>query len=170
MLVSHKFFSKISDIQYFKNNNFLTKTRRCPLCWLLWIQKRILSLKLPDNWQISEKQNHIFQKSKSHEISSTDVHVGEDLEFIIRVFSWCIPLDHEIYTKWKKTKHLTWLKLYLVIISALEIKVNKHKNIHLSFSTKNFCFSQNSSVPFHQLTFYRSISCVLLIDKQNESW
>ena len=34
---------------------------------------------------------------------------------------------------------------------------------------KNFDFSQNSSVPFHQVTFYRSISCVLLIDKSNES-
>ena len=32
---------------------------------------------------------------------------------------------------------------------------------------KNFDFSQNSSVPFHQLTFCRSISCVLLIDKRN---
>ena len=68
----------------------------------------------------------------------TDIHVGEDLEFIIPVFFWCIPLplDHEIYTKWKKTNYLTWLKLYLVIMSALEIKVNKHKNSHLSFSTK----------------------------------
>ena len=37
----------------------------------------------------------------------TDIHVGEDLGFIIPVFFWCIPLDHEIYTKWKKTKHLT---------------------------------------------------------------
>ena len=104
MLVFHKFFSKFSNIQYFKSNNVLTKAKRCLLCWLLWIQKRILSLKLPDDWQISEKQNHIFQKSKSHEISSTDIHVGEDLEFIIRVFSWCILLDHEIYAKWKKTK------------------------------------------------------------------
>ena len=34
---------------------------------------------------------------------------------------------------------------------------------------KTFDFSQNSSVPFHQVTFYYSISYVLLIDKPNES-
>ena len=65
-----------------------------------------MNSKLPDDWQISDKQYHIFQKSKSYEISNTDIYIGEDL------------------------------KLYLVIISALELKVNKQKN-HLSFSTKN---------------------------------
>ena len=34
---------------------------------------------------------------------------------------------------------------------------------------KTFDFSQNSSVPFHRATFDLSISCVLLIDKPNES-
>ena len=71
-------------------------------------KKIILSLKLPGDWQIPDQQNHIFRKSKSYEISSTDIYVGEDLEFIIRVFSWCIPLDHEIYTIYKKTmKNIT---------------------------------------------------------------
>ena len=63
--------------------------------------------KLPHDWQISEKKSHIFQKSKSYEISSTDIYTGECLEFIIHVFYWCIPLDHEIYTKCKKKKNLT---------------------------------------------------------------
>ena len=62
--------------------------------------------KLPDDWQISDKQYHIFQKSKSYEISSTAIYIGEDLEFIIHVFYWCIPLDLEIYTKCNE-KHLT---------------------------------------------------------------
>ena len=62
-------------------------------------KKRISPLKLPDEWQICDKQNHIFQKSKSYEISSVDIYVGENLEFITRVFSWSIPLDHEIFTK-----------------------------------------------------------------------
>ena len=44
-----------------------------------------------------DKQNHIFQKSESYEISSTDIYIGEDQEFIIHIFCWCIPLDHEIY-------------------------------------------------------------------------
>ena len=48
------------------------------------------------------KQNHIFQKRKSYEISSTVIYVGEDQKFIIQIFYWCIPLDHEIHTKCKK--------------------------------------------------------------------
>ena len=48
------------------------------------------------------KQNHIFRKSKSYEIFSTVIYVDEGQKFIIHVFYWCIPLDHEIYTKCKK--------------------------------------------------------------------
>ena len=113
------------------------------------------------------KQNHIFQKSKSYEISSTVIYISKDQKFIIHVFYWCIPLDHEIYTKCNK-KHLTWLKLYLVIISALELKVNKQKK-HLTLTApKPFDFSQYSSVPFHRVTFEHPISWVLLIDKPNQ--
>ena len=53
-----------------------------------------------------DKQNHIFQKSKSYEISSTVIYISKDQKFIIHVFYWCIPLDHEIYTKCKKTSNL----------------------------------------------------------------
>ena len=62
--------------------------------------------KLPDDWQISNKQYHIFQKSKSYEISNTGICIGEGQEFIIHVFYWCIQLDHEIYIKCKKTSNL----------------------------------------------------------------
>ena len=95
-----------------------------------------MNSKLPDDWQISDKQYHIFQKSNFYEISNTEIYIGEDLEFIIHVFYWCIQLDHEIYIKCKK-KTSNLIKFYLVIISALELKVNKQKN-HLPFSTKNF--------------------------------
>ena len=33
-----------------------------------------------------DKQNHIFQKSKSYEISSIDLCIGEDRDFIIHVY------------------------------------------------------------------------------------
>ena len=49
-----------------------------------------------------DKQNHILQKSKSDKIFSTVIYIGEDREFIIHVFYWCIPLDHETYTKCKR--------------------------------------------------------------------
>ena len=56
-----------------------------------------MNAKLPDDWQISDKQYHIFQKSKSYKISNTDIYIGEGLKFIIHVFYWCIQLDHEVY-------------------------------------------------------------------------
>ena len=34
---------------------------------------------------------------------------------------------------------------------------------------KAFDFFRNSTVPFHRVTFDKSVSCVLLIDKPNES-
>ena len=53
------------------------------------------------------KQNRVFQKSKSNEISSTVIYISRDQKFVIHVFFWCIPLDHEIYTKCKrKTSNL----------------------------------------------------------------
>ena len=41
-----------------------------------------------------------------YEISSTVIYISKDQKFIIHVFYWCIPLDHEIYTKCKKTSNL----------------------------------------------------------------
>ena len=125
-----------------------------------------MNSKLQYDWQIIDKKNYIFQKIKSYEISTTNIYIGEDLEFIIHVFYWCIPSDHKIFTKCKK-KHRTWLKLYLVIISALELKSNKQKK-NKTFSTKIFWFFSEffcciSSSYFRIFTFM----CVL-IDKPNE--
>ena len=53
------------------------------------------------------------------------IYIGEDQEFI-HVFYWCIPLDHETYTECGKTSNLIKdISSHLVIIYALEIKVNK---------------------------------------------
>ena len=74
-----------------------------------------------------DKQNHIFQKSKSNENQK-----------FINVFYWCILLDHKVYTKYKKTSNL--IKIYLFTIYALELKVEIKKK---SFSAKSFWFFLN---------------------------
>ena len=53
------------------------------------------------------------------------------------------------------------------MISALELKVNKQKKkTAICHSVpKTFDFSQNFYVPFHQVTFYHSISCVKKLHK-----
>ena len=95
-----------------------------------------MNSKLPHDWQISDKKNHIFQKSKFYEISSTDIYIGEDLEFIIHVFYWCITFGHEIYTKCEKTSNLIEVISTYNICSG--IKSQQAKKKHFSFTTKNF--------------------------------
>ena len=60
--------------------------------------------------------------------------------------------------------------IYLVIVSALELKVKKQKKPFIIHYQRAFDFFQNSSVLFHQVIFDHSISCVLLIDEPNESY
>ena len=69
-----------------------------------------INSKLSDKLVVFTSKTKFSQKVNpmKYEISSTDIYIGEDLEFIIHVFYWCIPLDHEIYTKCNK-KHLTRL-------------------------------------------------------------
>ena len=53
-----------------------------------------MNSKLQDDSEISDKQDHIFEKSKPYEIFNTNIYIGEDLEFITHIFYWCIQLDH----------------------------------------------------------------------------
>ena len=91
----------------------------------------------------------------------------KDWEFIIDVFYCCIPLDHEFYTKCKKISNLIKGIFNLNICSGIKSEQVKKTICHSE--PKTFDFSQNSSAPFHRVTFDHSISCVLLIDKPNES-
>ena len=100
------------------------------------IMLTFMNSKLPHDWQKSDKKNHIFQKSKSYEISSTDIYIGEDLEFIIHVFYWCIPFGLIIYTKCKKSSNLIEVISPYNICSG--IKNRQAEKNQFSFSTKNF--------------------------------
>ena len=113
-----------------------------------------------------DKQNQIFQKSKSYEISSTVIYTGVEQELIIRVFYYCIPLDHETYTKYKKqTSNL--IKGISSHNICSKFKSQQVKKTICHSVPKTFDFSQNLPVPLHQVTFNHSISYVILIDKPN---
>ena len=96
------------------------------------------------------------------------MYIGKDLEFIIHIFYWCIQLDHEIYIKCKKTSNL--IKVISSYNICSEIKRKQAKKPFVIQYQKRLIFFQNSSVPFHQVTFDYSISRVLFIDKPNESF
>ena len=90
---------------------------------------------------------------------------GEGANLIFRQTS---PSDSLIYLSIYHIPVKTWLRVYLVIISALKLKVNKQKNPFV-IQYQKLDFFQNSSVPFHRATFGYSISCVVLRDRPNES-
>ena len=72
-----------------------------------------------------------------------------------------------------KKKHITLSNLIKVIFYyniCSGILDDQAKKTAICYSIpKTFDFSQNSSVLFNQVTLYRSASCVVLIDKSNES-
>ena len=117
-----------------------------------------------------DKENHMFQKCKSYEMSSTGIqytYIGEDQEFIIHVYYRCIPLDHEVHTKCKKISNLTKGVSSHNICSGTKNQQVKKTICHSV--PKTFDFPQNSSVLFHRVTFDYSTSCALLIDEPNKS-
>ena len=78
-----------------------------------------MNSKLPDKLLVLTSKNTFFKDLNPRKYPvQTCTYIGEDLEFIIHIFYWCIPLDHEIYTK-GRIKHLTWLKIYLVTLRSL---------------------------------------------------
>ena len=137
-----------------------------------------MSLKPLDDWgkYLPSKTTFSPKNNKSHEIFSTDIYIGENLEFIF-IFPWCFALSHEIYTKYKKSRKNATLCNYLIkfipnyTISALESKLNKEKIPGICHSIpETFVPSQNSFVPFHRIFLCRSRSKVFLKDELNESF
>ena len=70
------------------------------------------------NYQMSGK----YLTRKTTFSFSIVIYVGEDLEFISRVFSWCTPLDHEKpNTKYKKTMYNIKLSNLITVISNYNV-------------------------------------------------
>ena len=100
------------------------------------------------------------KSSKSYDISSTDIYIGEDIEFIIHVFYWCIPLDHEIYTNCKKAYNLIKVLFSYNLFSGIKSqRAKKIKKKHLLLSTTNFWLFSDflSSI---LLSHFRPLNCI----------
>ena len=54
--------------------------------------------KLPDKLVVLTSKTK-FSKKENPIKYPVQTYIGEDLEFLNHVFYWCIPLDHDIYTK-----------------------------------------------------------------------
>ena len=59
--------------------------------------KRVAILRQPQKWEIITGNNvHCWKKDDIHKISEIEVFIDNLLNFTIRVFAWCLALDHEI--------------------------------------------------------------------------
>ena len=127
--------------------------------------------KLPDDWQISDKQYHIFQKSKSS--------MKYQIQTYILVRTWNLLFSYFTGVSNQTMKSIKCKKKPILInVTSNLIKVTSSYNISsgIKMSTnkktiyhsvpKTYDFFQNSSVPFHQVIFDHSISCVLLINNK----
>ena len=110
-----QFFSKVFWQLYFKNISLLTKTKKCLLCWFLWIQNyQMTGTYLTSNTTFSKKVNPI--KYPIRQIYWWGPGIYYSYSFLV-----CIKSILNV------KKLLTWLKLYLDIISALKLNINKQK-------------------------------------------
>ena len=78
-----QFFFKDFWQLYLNNISFLAKTKRCLNAEFYEFKTKLTG---------KSKQNHIFQKSKSYEITSTVIYISKDQKFIIHVFLLVHPI------------------------------------------------------------------------------
>ena len=84
-----------SKIDYYKNFDEL------------W--KRVTKLSLPSYWKINCSNTvHLYKSDPIYENPVLDIFVSDTFNFIIRVFAWCLPTDHEIYKNYNSSfKNIT---------------------------------------------------------------
>ena len=98
-----------------------------------------LNSKLPGDWQISDKQYTFSKKVNPRKYQIQTYMLGRTWNLLFIYFTGVSNQTMKSILNVKK--HLTWSKLYLVIISALELKVNQQKTIcHSVPKTFNFFF------------------------------
>ena len=89
-----------------------------------------LNSKLPGDWQISDKQYTFSKKVNPRKYQILTYMLGRTWNLLFIYFTGVSNQTMKSILNVKK--HLTWSKLYLVLISALELKVNQQKTIYHS--------------------------------------
>ena len=85
----------------------------------------IPNVKLEEQWQIIPGNEfvRIYKTDDKHMLPIFDIYVERNLKYTLRVFCWCIPDDHELYT-WshssRSVKNITLEKL-ISNISSYEV-------------------------------------------------
>lgn len=129
--------------------------------------KRAQLLKLGNDWNIKMAQKfvHIFKNDGVHDISHTDIYVLNDLSFTVRIFAWCIPKEHSIYSYYEKSmKNITLSNLikYITTFNICSGVTNDNAKSGSTLHSVPKIFNPMEDPAVHQTTFYRVNSCLIL--------
>ena len=108
---------------------------------------------------------HIYKSDGVHDISHTDIYVLNDLSFTIRIFAWCIPKEHSIYSSYEKSiKNITLSNLikYISTFNICSGVTNENAKSGSTLHTAPKIFNPIEDPGIHETTFYRVNNCLIL--------
>ena len=145
-------------------------------------QYRINNLRLND-WDIitnidkSDDNSLVVVFQGEYLIPKYQIFVDSSLGFTLRVFGWLIPLDHIIYTRYRRSFFNVTLSNFILFLNSLVLCIGitmLEKNLSVSsairhiipkkFSYDEHTHLEDSPYPVHQMEYLRSKSCIILIE------
>ena len=121
-------------------------------------------------WQVSSPPNYMsfFNYDQIHSVPKFEIYVEESLNFTVRCLLWSVPVEHELYSRYKQSvKHITLSNL-VSCLSSYKLCPG------LAYQFAGGCiertvpriFTLNKTPsPLFQTNYYRSSSCQVLISK-----
>ena len=129
---------------------------------------RISMLKLSSDWKIQDKNENFisaFFNDINHSIPKFEIYIINNLDFIIRLYSWTLPVQHEIYEQ--SNSSMKYISFSNLVSKLASYNICTGVSIDLcSKKLKKHCIPQtfNPLSPKSDQTEYnRSPSCILLV-------
>ena len=129
-------------------------------------------LKLPERWKIENRENYLYVSMQTKEdlLPKYEIFIKEDFEFIIRVYAWGLPKEHQIYIN--NMRSLENITLSQLIQSITKLNLCKgmdndqfSNEIIKQVIPKTFCpITDNPFLSSKQTIYKRSTDCYLLIN------
>ena len=124
-------------------------------------------MSLPSYWKINCNNTvNLYKTDPIYENPVLDIFVSDTFNFIIRVFAWCLPTDHEIYKNYNSSvKNITVSNSVKVFSNFRVCEGTKNRQV-LSYCNQHVVLKKFD--PFmnngksSENKFYRSPLCILL--------
>ena len=108
----------------------------------------------------------MYKTDPIHENPVLNIFVRDTFNFIIRVFAWCLPTDHEIYKSYNSSFENITVSNLVKVLSSYRVcekiknqQVLSYCNQHVVLKKFDPFLNNNKS---SENKFYRSSLCILL--------